>query len=120
MCTLDNPLEKARLGLFGCTGLEDHSRDGVAAPDKRGVERVEIVECKGVDERPDRIGDAGVAGSRTDVPVVPAVVAASENGLPTGACAGEPDGSARDVGTRLAETDALDPGDEFDDPLCHL
>ena len=113
-------LEEARRRLVCSTRLEDHCGDLTRPSVERSFERFDVVELERADQCAYGIRHAISAGGRSDVPVVPAVVAACEHRVAPRDCSGETDCGAVHVGARLAEAHALCSGHERDDPLGDL
>src|SRR5439155_24964168 len=100
---LDDSFQEARRRLIRRARLKDDGSDVTASPVECLVERGEVVEPEAVSELPDRLGYAGRAWRRPDVPVVPTVIAAREDVVATRAGAGQADCCARCVRSRLPE-----------------
>src|SRR2546427_9555125 len=74
-----DPLEEVALGLDHTDRLEDHGGDPAGILGKDALEGAEVVVGEGPRQLADRRGHPAAARGRADVPVLPAVIAATRD-----------------------------------------
>ncbi len=117
---VEDALQEALRRLLGAHGLQHDCRRRPGLPFERGVERAEVVEQKGVGERPNCFRNTDRPRGRPDVPVLPAVIAAHDDAVPAGAGPREAHRRRRRIRAGLREADAIRARHQGGDPLGYL
>src|SRR2546426_12610582 len=100
-------LEEVALGLDHADRLEDHGGDPAGILGKDALEGAEVVVGEGPRQLADRRGHPAAARGRADVPVLPAVIAATRDHVTPRVRARGSYGARRGVRTVFAEPDHL-------------
>ena len=114
------PCKKPSSGSSAPTGSSTTAAVVPACRSRAASSDAEVVEQKGVGERPNCFRNTDRPRGRPDVPVLPAVIAAHDDAVPAGAGPREAHRRRRRIGAGLREPDAIRARHERGDPLCHL